>query len=88
MSRIVVCGLIQDSPVTTEHLSHAKVIYGPNVLGMKGKSTRPNIPTLSVDIVKFPQEIMSLYHNVVSCADKFFVNNITFFVCVSLNIKY
>ena len=45
-------GLIQDSPVTTKHLTHANHIYGPDVLGIKGKETKRKIPSISVDIIK------------------------------------
>ena len=86
MSRIVEGGLIQDSPVTTKNLSHVKMIYGSNVLVLKGKITWTNIPTLSVDTVKVPPAIMSLYRNIIGCADNFFVNKIIFFDRVSLNI--
>ena len=88
MSRIVAGGLIQDSPVTTEHLRHSKFIHGPNSLVLKVKSTTPKIPTVSIDIVKVPPAIMSLYRNVVGCTDNFFVNKITLFGCASLNIRY
>ena len=79
-------GLIQYSPVTPEHLTHANHIYGPDVIGIKGKGTKRKIPYISVDITKVLPLITSLYRNVTSCGDVLFFNKVVFFGAISLNI--
>ena len=86
MKRIARDGLIQGSPVTTKHLTHANYIYGPDVLGLKLKDTKQNIPFISVDIIKVPPSITSLYRNVTTCGNVFLVNKIVLFGAISLNI--
>ena len=81
-------GLIQESPVTTEHLTHANHIYGPGVLGLKVKGAKQKIPSISVDIIKVPPSITSLYRNVTACGDVLFVSKVTLFSAISLNIRY
>ena len=81
-------GLIQGSPVTTKNLAHANNIYGPDVLGLKEKGTKRKIPYTSLYIIKVPPSITSLYRNVTTCGDVFFVNKVAFFGAISLNIRY
>ena len=86
MERIARDGLIQYSPGTTEHLTHANHIYGTDVLGLKGKYTKRNIPYISVDIIKVMPSFSSLYRNITACGDVFFVKKVAFFGTISLNI--
>ena len=86
MERIAHDGIIQDSTFTTDNLTHANHIYGPDVLGLKGKGTKRNIPSISVDILKVLHSITSLYQNMTVCGDVFFVNKVAFFGAISLNI--
>ena len=86
MERIAHDGLIKDSPITTKHLTHANHIYGPDALGLKGKGTKRKTPSISVDIIKVPPSITSLYQNVTACGDVFFVNKVVFFGTISLNV--
>ena len=44
MELIACDGLIHDSPVTTEHLTHNNHIYGPDDLRLIGKGTNRKIP--------------------------------------------
>ena len=80
--------LIQESPVTTERIAHANHIYGPDVLGLKGKGTKRKIPSISADIIKFTPLITSLYQNVTACDDILFFNKFALFSAISLNIQY
>ena len=81
-------GLIQDSPITTKHLTHANHIYGPDVLGLKVKVTKRNIPSISVDIIKVLPLISSIYRNVTACGDVLFVNKFALFGAICLSIQY
>ena len=81
-------GLIQGSPVTTKNLAHANNIYGPDVLGLKEKGTKRKIPYTSLYIIKVPPSITSIYRNVITCGDVFFVNKVALFGEISLNIRY
>ena len=86
MERIAHNGLIQESPVTTKHITHTNHIYGPDFRGLKGKGTKRKIPSISVDITKILPSITSLYQNVTACGDVFFVNKVTLFRAIRLNI--
>ena len=86
MERIARNVLIQDSTVTTEHLTHTNHIYGTDVLGLKGKGTKRKIPYISIDIINVPPSINSIYRNVTACGDIFFINKVTLFGAISLNI--
>ena len=81
-------GLIQDSPLTTKHLTPANHIHGPDVLGIKGKVTKLNIPSISVDIIKILPSISSLYSNITACGDVLFINKVALFGAICLNIQY
>ena len=86
MERIARDSLIQYSPVITEHLTHANHIYGHDVLGLKVKGNKQEIPYISVDIIKFLPSITSLYYNMTAFGDVFFVNKVTLFGKINLNI--
>ena len=88
IERISCDGLIKDSPVTTDHLTHTNHIYGPEVLDLKGKGTKQKIPSIPIDILKVLPSIISLYHNVTTCGDVFFFNKVELFSSISLNIRY
>ena len=88
MYQIACDGLIKGSPVATNNISHTNHIYGTDVLGLKGKGIERNIPYISVDIIKVPPSITSLYRNVTTCYEVLVVNKVTLFVAVSLNIQY
>ena len=88
MERIARYGLNQDSPATTEYLPHTNHIYGPDAFGLKGKGTKRKIPYISVDTIKVLPSIKSLYRNVTACGDVFFVNKVTLFGAINLNILY
>ena len=88
MDRISCDSLIQGSPVTTKNLVHTNHIYGPDVLGLKEKGAKWKIPYISLDIIKVPPSITSIYRNVITCGDVFFVNKVALFGEISLNIRY
>ena len=88
MYQIAHYGLIKGSPVATNNLAHTNHIYGTDVLELKGKGIKRNIPYISVDIIKVPPSITSLYRNVTTCGDVLVVNKVTLFGEVSLNIQY
>ena len=88
MERIAHNGLIQESPVTTKHITHTNHTYGPDFRGLKGKGTKRKIPSISVDITKILPSITSLYQNVTAGGDIFFVNKVTLFRAIRLNIRY
>ena len=88
MECITRVGLIPDSLVTNEHLNHTNHIYGPAVLGIKGKGTKQKIPSISVDIIKVTPSITTIYLNVNACGDIFFFKKVALFGVISLNIQY
>ena len=88
MERIFRNGLIQGSPVTTKHLAHVIHINGPDLLGLKVKGNKRNIPSISVDTIKFLPSSTIQYPNISACSDILFANNVAFFGAISLSIRY
>jgi hypothetical protein len=50
---------IRNCPVTTEDVNNAKKIFGPNMLSLKGKSTRRKSTPVREDTVEIPEELIA-----------------------------
>jgi hypothetical protein len=79
-------GLINNCPVTIDDIAVAEDIFGPDIHALKGKTVRTKPTRVECDYVEVPREIMKLHHNVVLCADIFFVQGYPYFVTLSWNI--
>ena len=80
--------LINNCPVTIEDILIAEKIYGPDVSGLKGKTTRRKPPRVETDYVALPPDILKNHGKVVLSADILFVQGYPFFVTISRNIKF
>jgi len=69
---ILLHGLIRNCPITVDDARRAVIIYGPDVPGIKGKTTRGKgkmVPTF--DPVPIPLPILDLHRKATLCADIF-----------------
>ena len=79
---------IMDCPVTAHDVDVAKQIWGKNVHGLQGKSTREKPIHVAADFVKVPRELMRLHKDVTLTADIFFVSKVPFFLTLSRKICF
>ena len=66
---------IQNCPVTIEDVKIAEHIFGPDMLSLKGKSTRrkPKPVRKDLDLVEIPAEITEKHHDIELCMDTMFI---------------
>jgi hypothetical protein len=82
--------LIMNCHVTPDDATRARIIYGPDVAPIKGKTTRSvavaRAPTFVA--VSIPAPILDHHRNVTLCVDFFFVHGLPFLHTVSRGIGY
>ena len=80
--------LIADCPVTSNDLTLATKIFGPDVASIKGRSTRKRPHLQTDDTIDVPPELYDAQRGVDLCVDVLFVNGIPFVSSVSKRIFY
>ena len=80
--------LIHGSPMTTEDLSYANQIYGPEMNSLKDSTAKRNTPIVQVKMATILPSPITLYSNLACSANIIFSNNLPFLAAVSLNIRY
>lgn len=63
-------------------------IFGPDVVSLKGKTTRKSEPHVDLAMRPIPDDIMKIYWKVVVCFDVMYVNCIPFTVSISRGLKF
>ena len=74
--------------VTIEDIKIAKDIFEPDIHAMKGKTVRKSSPTIEIDCIEIPKEILKLHNNIVMALDVMFVNGLLFLLTVSSKLKF
>jgi hypothetical protein len=64
------------------------MIWGKNVVALKGKTTWTKPDPVARDFVKVPVELLKLHREVYNTADLFFVNKIPFFLTLSRKMGF
>jgi hypothetical protein len=80
---IVSAGGVPGSDVTLDDVKAAEVVWGRSVLKLKGDMTRSNAKRTVQSIVKVPNELIKLHHEVELAIDCFIVNKHVFFTTYS-----
>jgi Reverse transcriptase (RNA-dependent DNA polymerase)/Zinc knuckle len=81
--------MLANCPVTREDIIVAEKIYGPNLGGLKGRTTRHASPTSDdIKITGVPAEILKAHGDVTLSIDLMFVNKIPFLITISKGIKF
>jgi len=80
---------LRNCPVTKRDIMAAEDIFGPDLGGIKGKTTRraPRKVTTDVSYTTLPRQVHERYKMVTIGADIMHVNGIMFFVSISRHIK-
>ena len=80
--------LIPNARVTAEDIKNAEFIFGKDLGSIQGKTTRRKPSTVVNDHIDLPPDILSAHHDLVLCADIFFVDKIPFLVTISRQLKF
>ena len=80
--------LIPNTKVTAEDVKNAEFIFGKDLGSLQGKTTRRKPSTVVNDHFEIPPDILSAHHDIVLCADIFFVDKIPFLVTISRHLKF
>ena len=78
---------LKNSPVKVDDVTNARTIFGPNLLRLKGGSTRQKPKRVESEYIKIPRDFYRLHKFVTLTADVMFVNGIPFLMTFSRNIR-
>lgn len=79
--------MIKNCPVSPVAIANAYKIFGPDLAGVRGKTTRTATERAEMEYVAIPRDLLNLHKNVVVSADVMFVNGMPFLVTVTRAIK-
>eukprot|EP00956_Cyclotella_meneghiniana_P046013 scaffold395332_cov149-Cyclotella_meneghiniana.AAC.1 len=80
--------ILHDCPVTTNDLHNAKIIFGPSLPQLKGKSVREKPIRAEPEYTKIPLEIIERNRFVTLVADVMFVGGLPFLISLSRRIRF
>jgi hypothetical protein len=86
--RAVSTGQIGNCPVTPSDIEIAEVIFGPNEMCLRGKTTRRTTKQVRIETTPLPISISEKYREITLAADVMFVRGYRFFVTVSEHIIF
>ena len=74
--------------VTFDDKKNAKLIFGPDITSLKGKSVRRNPASAVTDYVDIPQEILESCKELEVSTDIMFINKLPFLVSIIRGLKF
>ena len=80
--------MIFNCPVTFGDVKNAKLVFGPDITLLKGKSVRHNTDCVVTDYVEILREIHELRKELEVLTDIMFINKLPFLVSISLRLKF
>ena len=86
--RLIDQNAIPNCPITRDDMKAADKIYGPSMVGLKGKTVRRPGEHVRPDIPSLPPDILSRYRDVSIGADIMYVNSVRFFVTISQHLQF
>jgi hypothetical protein len=75
--------LIKNCVVTTEDVNLAMKAYGPDISGIKGKTTRRKPTTVVDNTVEIPEELLEIQQDLKVSMDGMTVNSMKFLTAIS-----
>ena len=88
MKQIVSQRSMKNLTLSTADVANAKTLYGPDVAGLKGRTTRKKVGGTTVERVSIPEEFYRRNKFVTIAADVMFVSGVAFFVTYLKKIKF
>ena len=80
--------MIINFPVTFSNVKNAKLIFGPDITSLKGKSVRRKPASVVADYVDIPREILKSRKELEVSTDIMFINKLPFLVSISQRLKF
>ena len=80
--------MIVNSPVTFSDVKNAKLVFGPDITSLKGKSFRRKTDSVVTDYVEIPREILDARTELEVLTDIMFINKLPFLVSISQQLKF
>ena len=74
---------IKNCKVTAQDISNSRVIFGPDLPGLQGRTTRKKPTRVVLVYMGIPRAIYERYKDIVLTADVMFANGIAFLVTLS-----
>ena len=87
LKNLIRMNAIKNCPITTEDISIAEKIYGPDPSTLKGKSTRSQPPAVINDEIELPDEL-SGRDDLTLCMDIMFVWGIPFLTTIDKTVRF
>lgn len=85
---IIRMNAISNNPVTSEDIKCAEKIFGPDIGGLKGKTTRRTPAPVVNDQLEIPKELITAQKEVTLSMDGMKVNGLYFLTTISHNLYY
>ena len=80
--------MIVNFPVTFEDVKNAKLIFGPDITSLKGKSVRRKPSSVVTDYIETPREILESRKELEVSTDIIFINKLPFLVSISRGLNF
>ena len=80
--------MIVNCPVTFSDVKNDKLIFGPDITSLKGKSVRRKPASVVTDYVEIPREILESRKELEVSTDIMFINKLPFLVRISRRLKF
>ena len=80
--------MIVNCPVTFSDVKNVKLIFGPDITSLKGKSVRRKPASAVTDYVEIPRETLESCKELEVSMEVMFINKIPFLVNISRRLKF
>jgi len=80
--------LMKNDVVTTAEVNLGMKAYGPDIWGIKGKTTRSQLTPVASNLVKIPEELLDIQHGLIISMDGLTVNSLKLPSTISHDLYY
>ena len=80
--------VIKNCPVTSEDVTMAEKIFGPDISNLKGKSTRRKVEAVREDNIEIPKELIEQHREIELCMDTMYVNEVGMLTTIDQMVKF
>ena len=88
LDNMVRSNMIVNSPVTFDNVKNSKLLFGPDINSLKGKSVRRNPDSVVTDYVDIPREILESHKELEVLTEIMFINKLPFLVSINQQLKF